>query len=291
MPKGETQVESKLIDGRAIAGALRRKVAERVAKWRERTDQVPGLAVVLVGEDPASQVYVRMKQRACEEVGIRSELHQLPATVTAEQVLRLVRRLAVDSAVHGILVQLPLPNSIDPEPILRAVPPEKDVDGFHPHNLGMLVTGGEGMVPCTPAGIMTLIKHTGTELTGKHAVVVGRSTIVGKPTALLLLSQHATVTICHSRTRDLRAEVARADVVVAAVGQPRLIAGDWIKPGAVVIDVGINRRADGGLVGDVEFDSAWGVAGHITPVPGGVGPMTVAKLLENTLRAASMQAT
>lgn len=284
-------MESKLIDGRAIAGALRRKVAERVAKWRERTDQVPGLAVVLVGEDPASQVYVRMKQRACEEVGIRSELHQLPATVTAEQVLRLVRRLAVDSAVHGILVQLPLPNSIDPEPILRAVPPEKDVDGFHPHNLGMLVTGGEGMVPCTPAGIMTLIKHTGTELTGKHAVVVGRSTIVGKPTALLLLSQHATVTICHSRTRDLRAEVARADVVVAAVGQPRLIAGDWIKPGAVVIDVGINRRADGGLVGDVEFDSAWGVAGHITPVPGGVGPMTVAKLLENTLRAASMQAT
>lgn len=280
---------AKRIDGTAIAKAVRERVKERVEAFRAATGQVPGLAVVLVGDDPASQVYVRNKERACADVGIRSERHALPADTSEDEIKRLIVRLAEDPNVHGILVQLPLPKGLDPQPILHAVPPEKDVDGFHPYNLGRLTESGTDMIPCTAAGVMELIKSTGVAIEGKHAVVIGRSTIVGKPTSLLLLNENATVTICHSRTVGLAEHVKQADILVAAVGKPNFVQGDWIKPGAVVIDVGINRLPDGSLCGDVDFAAAEKVAGYITPVPGGVGPMTVAMLMQNTLEAAIAQ--
>lgn len=279
-------MEAKIIDGKSIAAEVRAEVKAEVEAYRARTGIVPGLAVILVGDDPASQVYVRNKERACEEVGIRSERYDLPSDATQQEVLDLVHRLAADPGVHGILVQLPLPAGLDPDPILHAVPPAKDVDGFHPYNLGLLTERGEGMIPCTAAGVMRLIESTGIDIAGKRAVVIGRSTIVGKPTALLLLHANATVTICHSKTVDLPEIVREADIVVAAVGKAGFVKGDWIKPGAVVVDVGINRLPDGKLQGDVEFASAVQRAGYITPVPGGVGPMTVATLLRNTLDAA-----
>lgn len=274
------------IDGKAVAAAVRGEVREQVARLVAGGLQ-PGLATVLVGDDPASGVYVGMKQKACVEVGMRSVGHRLAADVTQDELLGLVRTLGADPAVHGILVQLPLPAHLDTQAVLDAIPAAKDVDGLTPVNQGLLVAGRPGLRPCTPLGVMRLLETTGVALRGAHAVVVGRSVLVGKPMALLLLEQHATVTVCHSRTRDLAAEIGRADVVVAAVGQAALVRGAWIRPGAVVIDVGTNRGADGKLCGDVEFAPAAERAAHITPVPGGVGPMTVAMLLANTVTAAA----
>lgn len=273
-----------LIDGKAIAAQLRTDLAGRVREIRS-TGLVPGLAVVIVGDDPASAIYVNMKKRACEELGIYSEVHALPAQTTQEELLGLVGTLNSDPRIHGILVQLPLPDHIDEQVIIAAIRPDKDVDGFHPVNLGALAAGRKGFVPCTPAGIIRLIESTGVSIKGKDCVVVGRSIIVGKPTALLLLQQNGTVTICHSRTVDLAEKCRKADILVVAVGKPGLITGDMVKPGAVVIDVGTNR-VDGRLVGDVDFEAARQSAGFITPVPGGVGPMTIAMLMENTVQAA-----
>jgi methylenetetrahydrofolate dehydrogenase (NADP+)/methenyltetrahydrofolate cyclohydrolase len=273
------------IDGKAVAAVVRGEVRARVARLAERGTTV-GLATVLVGDDPASQVYVGHKQKACGEVGIRSFGHRLPATTTQSELVGLVRELAADPSVHGILVQLPLPKGLDPDAVIDAIPPAKDVDGLHPVNQGRLMAGVPGLRSCTPLGVMRLLDETGVELKGARAVVVGRSVLVGKPLALLLLERHATVTLCHSRTRDLGAEVGRADVVVAAAGQPGLVRGEWIAPGAVVIDVGTNRTPEGKLCGDVEFAVARERARAITPVPGGVGPMTVAMLLANTVTAA-----
>lgn len=273
------------IDGKAVAAAVRAEVRTRVARLAERGTTV-GLATVLVGDDPASQVYVGNKQKACADVGIRSFGHRLPAATTQSELLGLVRDLGHDAAVHGILVQLPLPTGLDADAVIEAIPPSKDVDGLHPVNQGRLMAGLPGPRSCTPLGVMRLLEAAGAELKGARAVVVGRSVLVGKPMALLLLERHATVTICHSRTRDLGAEIARADVVIAAAGHANLIRGAWIAPGAVVIDVGTNRGADGKLCGDVEFAVARERARAITPVPGGVGPMTVAMLLANTVAAA-----
>ncbi len=278
------------IDGKAIAAAVRAEVRDRVEAFLAKSGIRPCLATVLVGDDPASAVYVRNKGKACREAGMDSRQITLPASVPEEDLLRTVGELNADGAVHGILVQLPLPDHIDESRILEAVDPEKDVDGFHPVNAGRLLTGSPVFVPCTPLGILRMLDHESVELKGKHAVVVGRSNIVGKPVALLLLSRHATVTICHSRTRDLPDRVRSADIVVAAVGKREMIRGSWIAPGAVVIDVGMNRRPDGTLTGDVAFGEAAEVAGKITPVPGGVGPMTIAMLLHNTLEAAIRQA-
>jgi len=277
------------LDGKAVAAAVRREVQDRVARLKGAGLE-PGLATVLVGDDPASRVYVGNKERACGEVGIRSHGHRLAATATQSELLGLVRDLGRRADVHGILVQLPLPSHLDAQAIIQALPPEKDVDGLHPVNQGLLMAGQPGARPCTPLGVMRLIDETGIVLTGRHAAVVGRSVLVGKPVALMLLERHATVTICHSRTRDLAEEVGRADVVVAATGQAGLVRGAWIRPGAVVIDVGINRGADGKLCGDVEFAPAAARAAFITPVPGGVGPMTVAMLLANTVAAAERAA-
>jgi methylenetetrahydrofolate dehydrogenase (NADP+)/methenyltetrahydrofolate cyclohydrolase len=273
------------IDGKAVAAAVRDEVREHVARLAAR-GVVPGLATVLVGDDPASRLYVGSKERACEEVGMRSFGQRLPATTSQAELLGLVRELGRRPDVHGILVQLPLPPSLDAQEIIASLPPEKDVDGLHPVNQGKLLAGQPGMRPCTPLGIMRLLDETGIALKGAHAVVVGRSLLVGKPVALLLLERHATVTICHSRTADLAAEVGRGDVVIAATGQARLVCGAWVRSGAVVIDVGMNRDANGKLCGDVEFDVAHERAAWITPVPGGVGPMTVAMLLANTAAAA-----
>jgi methylenetetrahydrofolate dehydrogenase (NADP+)/methenyltetrahydrofolate cyclohydrolase len=275
-----------LIDGKAIAAAVRAEVKEKVAGFTARTGIRPGLAVVLVGEDPASRVYVRNKGKAAEEAGFVSRQIDLPATTSERELLDLVARLNDDGDVHGILVQLPLPDHIDERKVIEAIDPAKDVDGFHPINAGRLFTGGTSFLPCTPYGILKMLDHEKVDLKGKHAVVVGRSNIVGKPAAMLLLSRHATVTICHSRTRDLPSVVRTGDVVVAAVGRAEMIRGSWIKPGAVVIDVGMNRNAEGKLCGDVAFDEAKETAGAITPVPGGVGPMTIAMLLQNTYEAA-----
>ncbi|MGN6378033.1 MAG: bifunctional methylenetetrahydrofolate dehydrogenase/methenyltetrahydrofolate cyclohydrolase FolD [Gaiellales bacterium] len=275
-----------LIDGKAIAQAVRTDVARDAAALRESTGHVPGLVTILVGDDPASQVYVRNKIAACEEAGMASFHERLGDDATQDEVEQMVDRYNADDRVDGILVQAPLPGGLDFKRVLDRIDPGKDVDGFHPLNVGRLVAGQPGLVACTPAGVMELLRRTGTPLQGAEAVVVGRSDIVGKPVALLLLHQHATVTICHSRTRDLPSVVRRADLVVAAVGRPEMVKGDWIKPGATVIDVGINRT-DHGLVGDVEFASAEPVAGAITPVPGGVGPMTIAMLLRNTVDAAA----
>lgn len=279
------------IDGKAAAATLRANVAAEVAKFRVATGRSPGLAVVLVGEDPASSVYVRSKGKATVEAGMLSFEHKLSAEVSEGELLDLVERLNADPAVDGILVQLPLPPHIDPNKIITSIDPDKDVDGFNPVNAGRLAIGLPGFVPCTPLGCLKLLRAELGDLTGKDAVVIGRSNIVGKPMALLLLAEHCTVTIAHSRTRDLPEVVRRADIVVAAVGRPEMVKGDWLKPGATVIDVGINRIAgEGGnshLAGDVDFASASTVAGAITPVPGGVGPMTIACLIRNTLVSAA----
>ena len=282
--------QAAIIDGKAIAEKLRGDVARGVAVFRERTGQVPGLTVVLVGDDPASEVYVRNKVRQTAECGMHSSEIRLAATVTEAELLAIVERLNADVAVHGILVQLPLPAHIDAARVLETIDPAKDVDGFHPMNAGLLAIGELALVPCTALGCLLLAQSVRSSLRGLEAVVVGRSNIVGKPVAQLLLKADCTVTIAHSRTSDLPAVVRRADLLIAAVGRPEMVRGDWIKPGAVVIDVGINRVArDGGksrLVGDVAFAEARTIAGHITPVPGGVGPMTIACLLQNTLDAA-----
>jgi methylenetetrahydrofolate dehydrogenase (NADP+)/methenyltetrahydrofolate cyclohydrolase len=288
-------VSAERIDGRAFAARLRERVAEAVPAFMQAAGRAPGLAVVLVGEDPASQVYVRSKGRATEEAGMAGFEHRLPDSVSQDELLALVERLNGDEAVDGILVQLPLPAGIDDKAVIEAIDPAKDVDGFHPVNVGRLAIGEEGLVPCTPLGCLMLLKDRLGDLSGLEAVVIGRSNIVGKPMAQLLLAQDCTVTLAHSRTRDLPSVVRRADIVVAAVGRPEMVRGDWLKPGATVVDVGINRleAQDGGkgrLVGDVDFDGASRVAAAITPVPGGVGPMTIAVLLRNTLVAAHARA-
>ncbi len=274
-----------IIDGKAFAAGLRARIADGVTAFRAEAGRAPGLAVVLVGEDPASSVYVRSKGKATREAGMESIEHRLPADVPAEQLLALVGALNADPAIDGILVQLPLPRHIDEQAVIAAIDPDKDVDGFHPINAGRLATGLPGFVPCTPFGCVLLLKSVLPSLSGLEAVVVGRSNIVGKPMAQLLLRESCTVSVVHSRTKDVPAHVRRADIVVAAVGIPEMIKGDWLKPGATVIDVGINRT-ETGLVGDVDFASAVAVAGAITPVPGGVGPMTIACLLRNTLVSA-----
>lgn len=276
-----------IIDGNKIAQEVRQQVRNDALDFKEKTGIVPGLAVILVGEDPASQVYVGRKAKACAEVGFLSREYRLPADTSETKLLGIINELNADKLIHGILVQLPLPQHISTNKIIAAIDPHKDVDGFHPYNVGGLVSGNPLFVPCTPRGIMELISRTGIELAGKEAVVVGRSNIVGKPMALLLLAQHATVTICHSRTKDLPAVTRRADVLIAAVGKAEMIKANMIKEGAVVIDVGVNRQESGKLVGDVAFNEVAPRASYITPVPGGVGPMTIAMLMKNTLDAAS----
>ncbi|HLX79330.1 MAG TPA: bifunctional methylenetetrahydrofolate dehydrogenase/methenyltetrahydrofolate cyclohydrolase FolD [Burkholderiales bacterium] len=278
---------AKIIDGKSLAAAVRAAQKSAVDSLAARGVR-PGLAAVLAGDDPASRVYVRNKARACEETGVRSEVHQFPAGVSESALLELVAQLNADPQVHGILVQLPLPRQLNSARILAAVSPAKDVDGFHAVNLGALVQGLPGFVPGTPAGVMRLLEHAGVALAGKSATIVGRSTIVGKPLALLLLQKDATVTICHSKSADLAAATRQADVLVAAAGRAKLITADMVKPGACVIDVGTNRLPDGKLAGDVDFAAVREIAGSITPVPGGVGPMTVAMLIVNTVRAAEM---
>ena len=287
---------AQLIDGKAIGLKVQEEVRLAVAKMKEEHDYVPGLATVLVGDDPASKTYVGMKQRTCEKLGIRSIGHTLPADATQEEVEKLVSDLNADPTVNGILVQLPLPGHLNEEAILNSIDLEKDVDGFHPINIGRLAMKGREALfaPCTPAGCMRLLEEMGVDPNGKDAVIVGRSNIVGQPMAMLLQKANATVTVCHSRTKDLAGHVRRADIVVAAIGRTEMITGDMIKPGATVIDVGINQKEDATrkrgyrLVGDVDFESAKEVAGAITPVPGGVGPMTIAMLMQNTLRGAEI---
>ena len=284
--------EAALIDGKAFAANLRARIGALAASFAQVTGRRPGLAVVLVGEDPASQVYVGAKARACEEAGIASFEHRLPAETSEAELLALVERLNRDDAVDGILVQMPLPNGLDEQAVIAAISPDKDVDGFHVINAGRLSVGQPGFVPCTPLGCIMLLKDRLGDLSGLEAVVIGRSNIVGKPMAQLLVDANATVTVAHSRTKNLAEVVRRADIVVAAVGRPEMVRADWIKPGASVIDVGINRlppeegKTKGRLVGDVAFAEVSAVAGAITPVPGGVGPMTIAVLLRNTLVAA-----
>jgi len=277
---------AQVIDGKQIAQTIREEIKVKTQEFINRTGIQPGLATILVGQDPASQVYVRNKHRGCAEVGFYSEKHELPETTTVEELVALVKKLNNDPKIHGILVQLPLPKHIPESVAIDAIDPEKDVDGIHPNNIGNLVLGKEGFVAGTPAGVLRLIDTTGIELKGKHAVVVGRSNIVGKPLSLLLLARHATVTICHSRTQDLGAVTRTADVLCVAVGKAKLIKGDMVKPGAVVIDIGTNRNEEGKLVGDVDFESVLPVAKAITPVPKGVGPMTITMLLWNTLESA-----
>lgn len=276
---------ARIIDGKAVSAAVRERVRVDVAAYVEEAGRTPTLATVIVGEDPASEIYVANKHKACEQVGMNSVHHGLEAATSEAELLELVAALGTDDDVDGILVQLPVPAHIDPDAVVAAIDPGKDVDGLTPANAGLLAHGTPGLVPCTPAGVMELLAHEGVELEGAEAVVVGRSKLVGVPVARLLLSANATVTICHSRTRDLDATCARADVLVAAVGVPRLLGAAAVKPGAVVIDVGMNRLEDG-LAGDVDFEAASEVASAITPVPGGVGPMTIAMLLVNTLQAA-----
>lgn len=284
--------DPKIIDGKAFAEGLRVKVARQVAVLKEKHGFLPGLAVVLVGEDPASKVYVRNKGEQTKASGMASFEHKLPPTTSQAELLALIDKLNKDPNVNGILCQLPVPKQIDPQAIINAIDPAKDVDGFHVVNAGKLATGGEGLIPCTPFGCLLLLKDRLGDLAGKHAIVLGRSNIVGKPMAQLLLNESCTVTIAHSKTKDLPGECRRADIVVAAVGRPQMVKGDWIKDGAVVIDVGINRievDGKGKLVGDVDYASAYPKASAITPVPGGVGPMTIAMLLQNTVIAACRQ--
>ncbi|MBI2400469.1 MAG: bifunctional methylenetetrahydrofolate dehydrogenase/methenyltetrahydrofolate cyclohydrolase FolD [Deltaproteobacteria bacterium] len=278
---------AKIINGKEIAAQVRAELKSEIQELKEKTGVTPGLTVVLVGENPASLVYVRNKIKACEEVGINSVQHKLPETTTHEELLGLIRQLNASKEVHGILVQLPLPKQINEEEILEEISPSKDVDGFHPYNVGRLMIGNPVLQPCTPYGVMRLLESTGVDLSGKDAVVVGRSNIVGKPMAMMLLKRNATVTVCHSKTKDLIERVKKADILVAAIGRAEFIKGEWVKEGAVVIDVGMNRTMEGKLVGDVDFEGASMRASFITPVPGGVGPMTIAMLLKNTVVAAS----
>jgi methylenetetrahydrofolate dehydrogenase (NADP+)/methenyltetrahydrofolate cyclohydrolase len=275
-----------LLDGKKIAASIRKEVGERVSAFVKTHGRAPALSVILVGEDAASQIYVRNKGRACEKTGIVSHELKLPGSTSEKELLDLIAKQNRDDTVDGILVQLPVPEQIRPEAIIQAISPKKDVDGFHPQNVGALITGEKALRSCTPLGCMKLLDEAGVELTGANAVVVGRSNIVGKPISLMLLERHATVTICHSRTQKLAHIIAEADVIIAAVGVPELIKGEWVKRGAAIIDVGINRLEDGRIVGDVEFDTAVTRASWITPVPGGVGPMTIACLVSNTVEAA-----
>ena len=275
---------ARIIDGKGIAAEIRGDLKKQVAELTAQ-GKTPGLEVILVGDDPASTVYVRNKERACKEVGINSTVLRLPAETTREELLGLIEKLNDDATVHGILVQLPLPSHLDEDEVINAISPKKDVDGFHPINAGKLLIGDDdAFVACTPAGVLELVKRTGVPIKGQNVVIVGRSNIVGKPAAVLFLREHATVTVCHSRTKDVAEECRRADILIAAVGRPEMIKKDWVKPGAVVIDVGINR-VDGKLVGDVDFENVKEVAGAITPVPGGVGPMTIAMLLRATVES------
>jgi methylenetetrahydrofolate dehydrogenase (NADP+)/methenyltetrahydrofolate cyclohydrolase len=288
-------VTARVLDGKRIAEELRVELSASVSRFRSETGVVPHLAAILVGSDPASQVYVRSKRKACQEVGMTSSLHELSATTTDAELLSLLDRLNRDDAVHGILLQLPLPEGLDESRMLDAIDPMKDVDGFHPQNVGLLSQGRPRFLPCTPAGVQEILLRSAIPVAGADVVIIGRSNLVGRPLALMMSQRgkggDATVTLCHSRTRDLAAHVRRADIVVAAIGQPRFVQGSWIKPGATVIDVGINRTADGKLVGDVDYEAAMEAAGAITPVPGGVGRMTVALLLSNTLHAAKLATT
>jgi methylenetetrahydrofolate dehydrogenase (NADP+)/methenyltetrahydrofolate cyclohydrolase len=281
-------MNARILDGKAIAAELKDSVKLKVEKMVAEGNRAPGLVVILVGENPASQVYVRNKRNSCEQVGFFSELIQLEADTSQEKLLSLIDELNDREEVDGILVQLPLPKHIDEETVTERILPTKDVDGFHPYNVGRLTLRMPLLRPCTPKGVMTMLETTGVDLAGKDAVIIGQSNIVGRPMALELLAARCTITICHSKTRELEEKVRNADIVVAAVGVPKFVKGDWIKPGAIVIDVGINRLEDGTLCGDVDYDSAAEQAQWITPVPGGVGPMTVATLLENTLQAAQM---
>ena len=281
---------AKLINGKQIAAEIRREIAADTEKFKKENGYAPGLAVVIVGEDPASQVYVRNKHRACEEVGFYSKGFALAADTTEEKLLSLIDELNHDESIHGILVQLPLPKHLDEEKILLAIDPRKDVDAFHPYNVGRIMIGNYDFLPCTPAGVMALLERSGVSIEGKECVVVGRSNIVGKPQALLLLEKNGTVTVCHSRTKNLAEVCRRADILVAAIGKPEFFDASYVKEGAVVIDVGMNRRpSDGKLCGDVDFASVEPIASAITPVPGGVGPMTITMLLKNTFTAAKKQ--
>lgn len=278
-------MSGKRIDGKALSEQLREQLEQEVEQLKAR-GITPGLTVVLVGEDPASQVYVRNKAASCEKIGMRSEVIRLPEQTPEKELLQLLSDLNRNDQVHGILVQLPLPKHISEEKVLLAIDPAKDVDGFHPVNVGNLVIGKDSFLPCTPAGCIELIKQTGVSIAGKHAVIIGRSNIVGKPVALLLLREHATVTICHSRTQNIEEITRQADILIAAVGKANMVKKSWVKPGAIVIDVGINRLESGKLAGDVDYEDVLDTAGFITPVPGGVGPMTITMLLHNTLLAA-----
>jgi len=278
-------VSADIIDGKEIAGEMRQKIKDRVMNLKKK-NIVPGLSVILVGDDPASQVYVRNKEKACKDLGIKSKTFRLPRETSQAEVINLIKDLNKDPEIHGILVQLPLPDHVDPDVVIEAIDPSKDVDGLHPVNMGRLIRGQQCLMPCTPHGCIIMIKRTGIDIKGKKAVVVGRSNIVGKPVSIMLLQENATVTVCHSKTVDLEKETREADILVVAVGKPKFIKGDMIKPGAVVIDVGINRLDNGKLAGDVDFESASKVAGWITPVPGGVGPMTITMLMHNTVEAA-----
>ncbi len=277
---------AQIIDGKAVAARVRGEIAEEI---REYGENVPGLAVILVGDDPASAVYVRNKKKSCEEVGMYSEVYTMPAETSEETLLEKIAELNADKKINGILVQLPLPKHIDEKKVIAAIHPDKDVDAFHPYNVGQIMIGDYRFLPCTPAGVMELIASTGVEIAGKECVVIGRSNIVGKPQAMLLLQKNGTVTICHSKTKDLAEVTRRADILVVAIGKADFITGDMIKPGAVVIDVGMNRNKEGKLTGDVDYATASEVAGYITPVPGGVGPMTITMLLKNTLTAYQIQ--
>ena len=279
---------AKILNGKEVSQRIKDELKEEVKKLK--SDNIfPGLAVIIVGDDPASRVYVNSKKKACEEIGIYSQEYALPENTTQDELLELVEKLNSDTKINGILVQLPLPSHIDEEAVINAISPKKDVDAFHPVNVGKIMIGNYDFLPCTPAGVMELIKESGIDISGKECVVVGRSNIVGKPQAMLLLHQNGTVTICHSRTKDLAEKTKNADILIAAVGKPNFITGDMIKEGAVVIDVGINRIAPKKLVGDVDFESAEKKASAITPVPGGVGPMTLAMLMKNTVKAAIIQ--
>lgn len=279
---------AQIIDGKAISKQVREEIAAEVASFREKYGCAPGLAVVIVGNDPASQVYVRNKKRGCEEVGFYSESYELPENTTQEDLIALIEKLNNDAKIHGILVQLPLPKHLDETEVLLKIKPEKDVDAFHPYNVGKIMIGNHDLLPCTPAGVMVLLERSGVEVRGKKCVVIGRSNIVGKPMAMLLLHAHGTVTICHSRTQNLADICREADILVASIGKPEFVKGDMVKEGAVVVDVGINRLENGKLVGDVAFAEVEPKASYITPVPGGVGPMTITMLLKNTLTAASI---
>lgn len=281
---------ARVIDGKAVAKAVRDEVARGVAEFKQRQGRAPGLHVVLAGDDPASAVYVRHKEKAAAEVGMDGRVHRLPQSVSHDEVLGLVKQLNADPSVDGILVQLPLPPAVRPQAVLEEIDPSKDVDGFHALNVGALWSGLSGLVPCTPRGIVRLLKEAKVELAGARAVVIGRSNLVGKPVAALLLAENATVTLAHSKTNDLAGLCRQADVLIAAVGRAKMVKADWVKPGAAVIDVGTNRDENGKQCGDVDFAAVEPIAGIITPVPGGVGPMTIAMLLENTLAAASARA-